>query len=67
MLNPPVCKSIVWLNVELAVKEREIMAISKLLCHTVRNYPGVFYHGKGHSVMPILGRIIPLFAEPDLR
>jgi len=43
------------------------MAISKLLCHTVRNYPGVFYHGKGHSVMPILGRIIPLFAEPDLR
>jgi serine/threonine-protein kinase ATR len=43
------------------------MAILKLLCHTVKNYPGVFFHGKGHAVLPILGRIIPLFAEPDLR
>lgn len=48
------------------VKERELMAILKLLCHTVKNYPGVFYCGKGHAVLPILGRIIPLFAEPEL-
>lgn len=54
-------------GVTCAVKERELMAILKLLCHTVKNYPGVFYCGKGHAVLPILGRIIPLFAEPELR
>ncbi|KAG0625577.1 hypothetical protein M758_2G066000 [Ceratodon purpureus] len=48
------------------VKERELTAILKLLCHTVKNYPGVFYRGKSHAVLPILGRIIPLFAEPEL-
>lgn len=52
--------------VPFKVKERELAAILKLLCHTIKNYPGVFYRGKGHAVLPILGRIIPLFAEPEL-
>ena len=54
-------------GIECTVKERELTAILKLLCHTVKNYPGVFYRGKGHAVLPILGRIVPLFAEPELR
>ncbi|KAL2643558.1 hypothetical protein R1flu_011145 [Riccia fluitans] len=53
--------------VPFKVKERELMAISKLLCHTVKQYPGVLYKGKGEAVLPVLSRIFPLFAEPELR
>ncbi|CAN6463926.1 unnamed protein product [Victoria cruziana] len=45
-------------------KEREIIAILKLLTHTARNYPGVFYNGKPSHILPIMGRILPFFAEP---
>ncbi|KAG6548304.1 hypothetical protein Mapa_010357 [Marchantia paleacea] len=53
--------------VPFKVKERELMAILKLLCHTVKQYPGVLYKGKGQAVLPILSRIFPLFAESELR
>ncbi|CAM6089350.1 unnamed protein product [Calypogeia fissa] len=49
------------------VKERELLAILKLLRMMVKHYPGVFYHGEGRSVLPILSYIIPLFAEWELR
>ncbi|KAF3783049.1 Serine/threonine-protein kinase [Nymphaea thermarum] len=48
-------------------KEREIIAILKLLTHTARNYPGVFYNGKPSHTLPIIGRILPFFAEPAFR
>lgn len=48
------------------VKEREFTAILKLLCHTVKNYPGVFYHGKASAVLPIVGQVFPFFAESTI-
>ncbi|KAF3434772.1 hypothetical protein FNV43_RR21858 [Rhamnella rubrinervis] len=47
-----------------SAKEREVVAVLKLLSHTVRNFPGVFYHGKASAILPVLGRILPFFAEP---
>lgn len=43
------------------------MAVLKLLTHTAKNFPGVFYHGKAAAVLPIIGRILPFFAEPAFR
>ncbi|ERM96275.1 hypothetical protein AMTR_s00001p00163670 [Amborella trichopoda] len=45
--------------------ERELTAILKLITHICKNYPGVFFNGKASAVLPILGRVIPLFAEPS--
>lgn len=39
----------------------------KLLSHTARNFPGVFYHGKASAVLPVVGRILPFFAEPVIQ
>ncbi|KAG9442834.1 hypothetical protein H6P81_018688 [Aristolochia fimbriata] len=50
-----------------AANEREVTAVLKLLSHTARNFPGVFFHGKAAAVLPIIGRIIPFFAEPTFR
>ncbi|CBI37818.3 unnamed protein product, partial [Vitis vinifera] len=47
--------------------EREVIAVLKLLSHTTKNFPGVFYHGKAGAVLPIIGRILPFFAEPAFR
>ncbi|XP_073033978.1 serine/threonine-protein kinase ATR isoform X1 [Primulina eburnea] len=47
-----------------SAKEREVIAVLKLLAHTAKNFPGVFYHGKASAVLPVIGRIIPFFAEP---
>ncbi|CAK9138807.1 unnamed protein product, partial [Ilex paraguariensis] len=35
-----------------------------LFIHTVKFFPGVFYHGKVTAVIPIIGRILPFFAKP---
>ncbi|KAI3446300.1 hypothetical protein Pfo_002965 [Paulownia fortunei] len=48
-------------------KEREVIAVLKLLAHTAKNFPGVFYHGKANAVLPVVGRILPFFAEPAFR
>eukprot|EP00897_Mesotaenium_endlicherianum_P000569 jgi/Mesen1/10512/ME000083S10013 len=48
------------------VNEKEVVAVLKLLTQAVTRYPGVLYDGEGSSVMPIIGRILPLFAEPRL-
>ncbi|KAI5062158.1 hypothetical protein GOP47_0022697, partial [Adiantum capillus-veneris] len=45
------------------VKEREFTAVLKLLCHTAKNFPGVFYRGKASAVLPVFGQIFPFFAE----
>ncbi|KAF8405476.1 hypothetical protein HHK36_010382 [Tetracentron sinense] len=45
--------------------EREVIAVLKLLSHTAKNFPGVFFHGKASAVIPIIGRILPFFAEPS--
>ncbi|KAI6701007.1 hypothetical protein NL676_015331 [Syzygium grande] len=50
-----------------SANEREVIAVLKLISHTARNFPGVFYHGKASAVLPVIGRIIPFFAEPALR
>ncbi|XP_024518074.1 serine/threonine-protein kinase ATR [Selaginella moellendorffii] len=46
------------------VKGREILAILKLVRHTVDHFPGVLFHGKAHAVLPVVARLIPLLAEP---
>ncbi|RVW38511.1 Serine/threonine-protein kinase ATR [Vitis vinifera] len=50
-----------------SANEREVIAVLKLLSHTTKNFPGVFYHGKASAVLPIIGRILPFFAEPAFR
>ncbi|MBA0591826.1 hypothetical protein Gorai_008822, partial [Gossypium raimondii] len=47
-----------------SANEREVIAVLKLISHTARNFPGVFYHGKPSAVLPLIGRILPFFAEP---
>ncbi|KAL6494861.1 hypothetical protein OROGR_031661 [Orobanche gracilis] len=48
-------------------KEREVIAVLKLLAETAKIFPGVFYHGKANAVLPVIGRILPFFAEPTFR
>ncbi|XP_058002257.1 serine/threonine-protein kinase ATR isoform X1 [Hevea brasiliensis] len=50
-----------------SASEREVIAVLKLISHTARNFPGVFYHGKASAVLPVIGRILPFFAEPAFR
>ncbi|KAI4350245.1 hypothetical protein L6164_004717 [Bauhinia variegata] len=50
-----------------SANEREVIAVVKLISHTARNFPGVFYHGKASAILPIIGRILPFFAEPLFR
>ncbi|CAB4290922.1 unnamed protein product [Prunus armeniaca] len=50
-----------------SANEREVTAVLKLIAHTARNFPGVFYHGKASAILPLLGRILPFFAEPAFR
>ncbi|KAA8546139.1 hypothetical protein F0562_020967 [Nyssa sinensis] len=50
-----------------SANEREVIAVLKLLTHTAKNFPGVFYHGKASAVLPVIGRILPFFAEPAFR
>ncbi|KAL5713935.1 non-specific serine/threonine protein kinase [Ranunculus cassubicifolius] len=47
-----------------SANEREVIAVLKLLTHTARNFPAVFFHGKANAVLPVIGRILPFFAEP---
>ena len=51
----------------MVAKEREVIAVLKLLSHTAKNFPGVFYHGQASAVIPVIGRILPFFAEPAFR
>lgn len=51
----------------IIANEREVIAVLKLLTHTAKNFPGVFYHGKASAVLPVIGRILPFFAEPSFR
>jgi serine/threonine-protein kinase ATR len=44
---------------------REVTAVLKLVGHTARNIPGVFYHGTPSAILPVIARIIPFFAEPE--
>ncbi|KAK8964692.1 Serine/threonine-protein kinase ATR [Platanthera guangdongensis] len=50
-----------------AAKEREVTAVLKLLSHTARNFPGVFFHGKTDAVFPVLRHVLPFLAEPAFR
>ncbi|RWW74347.1 hypothetical protein BHE74_00017711, partial [Ensete ventricosum] len=50
-----------------AANEREVTAVLKLLSHTARNFPGVFYHGRAAAVLPVIGRVLPFLAEPAFR
>ncbi|ONK66743.1 uncharacterized protein A4U43_C06F11490 [Asparagus officinalis] len=53
-----------YVNPSSTANEREVTAVLKLLAHTARNFPGVFYHGKAAAVLPVVGRILPFLAEP---
>ncbi|XAR72671.1 Non-specific serine/threonine protein kinase [Bertholletia excelsa] len=44
--------------------EREVIAVLKLLTHIAKNFPGVFFHGRAAAILPLIGRIMPFFAEP---
>ncbi|KAD2392970.1 hypothetical protein E3N88_39947 [Mikania micrantha] len=48
-----------------SANEREVIAVLKLLTHTVENFPGVFFHGEASAILPIICRILPFFAEPS--
>ncbi|TMX00805.1 hypothetical protein EJD97_000115 [Solanum chilense] len=50
-----------------SANEREVFAVLKLIAHTAKNFPGVFYHGKAGAVLPVIGRILPFLAEPAFR
>ncbi|CAL5429829.1 unnamed protein product [Camellia sinensis] len=50
-----------------SANEREVIAVLKLLTHTTKNFPGVFFHGRAAAVLPLIGRILPFFAEPTFR
>jgi len=39
----------------ISANEREVIAVLKLISHTARNFPGVFYHGKASAVLPVFG------------
>lgn len=47
--------------------EREVIAVLKLLIHTSKVFPGVFYHGSASAVLPLIARILPFSAEPTFR
>ncbi|RZC85601.1 hypothetical protein C5167_041786, partial [Papaver somniferum] len=47
--------------------EREVIAVLKLLSHTARNFPGVYFHGKASADIPVICRVLPFFAEPEFR
>lgn len=44
-----------------------MIAVLKLLSHTAKIFPGVFCHGQPSVVVPVIGRILPFFAEPAFR
>ncbi|XP_028112012.1 mechanosensitive ion channel protein 6-like [Camellia sinensis] len=50
-----------------SANEREVIAVLKQLTHTAKNFPGVFFHGRAAAVLPLIGRILPFFAEPTFR
>ncbi|KAK9112594.1 hypothetical protein Scep_020113 [Stephania cephalantha] len=50
-----------------SANEREVIAILKLVSHTARNFPGVFFNGRASAVLPVVGRVLPFFAEPAFR
>lgn len=45
--------------------EREVIAVLKLLSHTARNFPGVFFHGRAAATLPVIGRLLPFLADPS--
>ncbi|XP_074561735.1 serine/threonine-protein kinase ATR-like [Curcuma longa] len=47
--------------------ERDFNAVLKLLSHTARNYPGVFFHGRAAALLPVIGRLLPFLADPAFR
>ncbi|KAL5561258.1 hypothetical protein UlMin_031005 [Ulmus minor] len=47
--------------------EKNVIAVLKLISHLAKNFPGVFYHGKASAILPVIGRILPFFAEPAFR
>ncbi|ESQ47406.1 hypothetical protein EUTSA_v10027615mg [Eutrema salsugineum] len=44
---------------------REVTAVLKLVGHTARILPGVFYHGDPAAILPVIAHIMPFFSEPD--
>lgn len=48
-------------------QQLELVSVLRLLTHTCKKLPGVFGHGKGNAILPVIGRLIPLFASPILR
>ncbi|MED6179822.1 hypothetical protein PIB30_004466 [Stylosanthes scabra] len=51
-----------------SANDREVIAVVKLVSHTVKYFPGVFYHGSDSaSLLPILARLLPFFSDPLFR
>lgn len=66
-INPPFFCMKDFIVVYLTANEREVIAVLKLISHTATNFPGVFYHGKPTAILPVIGRVLPFFAEPAFR
>ncbi|CAI5488259.1 unnamed protein product, partial [Closterium sp. Naga37s-1] len=49
------------------VRDREVLAILKLLMHIARNYPGTFLHGHAPTTLPFIARALVLLGEAPLR
>ncbi|KAM3298235.1 hypothetical protein ACQJBY_039941 [Aegilops geniculata] len=45
--------------------EMETKVVLRLLNYTAPRFPGVFSNGRPAEVIRVIGRILPLFAEPD--
>ncbi|XP_015941840.1 serine/threonine-protein kinase ATR [Arachis duranensis] len=51
-----------------SANEREAIAVVKLVSHTAKYFPGVFFHGSDSaSLLPILARLLPFFSDPLFR
>ncbi|XP_062019493.1 serine/threonine-protein kinase ATR isoform X1 [Rosa rugosa] len=50
-----------------SANEREVIAVLRLIGYAAKYFPGAFYHGKASAILPMIGRILPFFAEPAFR
>ena len=48
-------------------QQQELVSVLRLITHACKKLPGVFGHGNGNSILPVIGRLIPLFASPIFR
>ncbi|KAL6963657.1 non-specific serine,threonine protein kinase [Sarracenia purpurea var. burkii] len=43
------------------------LTIHSIYVYSAKNFPGVFFHGRAAAVLPLIGRILPFFADSAFR